>query len=109
MENNQKLEKIDNRLLALEQEKVDLLAQKKQLLDKFLSNETNNHSTNQKNPKHNLSTEQKVALFAQLFQGRKDIHATRWENKQGRSGYSVACVNEWQPIICKKPLNEQRS
>jgi len=39
MENNQKLEKIDNRLLALDQEKVDLLAQKKRLLDKFLFNE----------------------------------------------------------------------
>lgn len=103
MGNNQKLEKIDIRLLALEQEKADLLVQKKLLLDKLLSNETNNRSTNQKNYQHKLSTEQKVDLFAQLFQGRKGIHATRWENKQGKSGYSVACVNEWQAIICKKP------
>ena len=35
--------------------------------------------------------------------GRDDIHAFRWENKQGKSGYAVACHNEWQPGLCNKP------
>jgi hypothetical protein len=42
-------------------------------------------------------------LFISLFQGRNDIYAMRWENKQGRTGYSLACANEWQRGICNKP------
>ncbi len=101
--NTQELEKIDERLVELKQEKADLLAQKKQLIAKVFSYETNNNCSNQKTDNFKLSTNQKVGLFAHLFQGRKDIYATRWENKQGISGYSVACANEWQPIICIKP------
>ena len=103
MKTNQKiqeLERIEKRLVLLEKEKTNLLEQKRLLLDKNLVKET---TIDNGNLNHKLSTEQKVNLFAQLFQGRKDIYATRWENKQGRSGYSVACANEWQPIICKKP------
>jgi superfamily II DNA or RNA helicase len=32
--------------------------------------------------------ERKLSLFAELFRGRQDIFATRWENSEGRSGYS---------------------
>lgn len=101
--NTRELEKIDERLLELEQEKTDLLSQKEQLLDIAFSYTTIDNNFTQKADNYKLSTDQKVDLFAQLFQGRKDIYATRWKNKQGRSGYSVACANEWQPIICTKP------
>lgn len=47
--------------------------------------------------------EQKIAIFRVLFRGRTDIFANRWQNKQGRSGYSVACNNEWVQGICNKP------
>lgn len=50
-----------------------------------------------------LTTENKVALFRRLFQGRTDVYPVRWENKAGRSGYSPACANEWKPGVCKKP------
>ncbi|WDE14690.1 DEAD/DEAH box helicase family protein [Thalassomonas haliotis] len=50
-----------------------------------------------------LTPEQKVNIFTDLFRGRKDIYANRWENKQQRSGYSVACHNEWQQGTCNKP------
>ena len=50
-----------------------------------------------------LTINQKIALFKQLFKGRADVFATRWQNSKGRSGYSVACHNEWVPDICKKP------
>ncbi|MCU7951584.1 MAG: DNA helicase, partial [gamma proteobacterium symbiont of Bathyaustriella thionipta] len=101
--NNYELEQIDKRLLELEQEKVALLSQKKQLLDQAFSYRATDNNSSQKFQNYKLSTDQKIKLFSQLFRGRKDIYATRWENKQGRSGYSVACSNEWQPVICSKP------
>ncbi|KPJ82587.1 MAG: restriction endonuclease subunit R [Spirochaetes bacterium DG_61] len=44
-----------------------------------------------------------IQLFMSLFQGRVDVFAKRWENRQGRSGYSPACRNEWIRGICRKP------
>lgn len=45
----------------------------------------------------------KIALFMSLFQGRQDVYARRWESRNGRSGYSPACKNEWQKGVCLKP------
>ena len=50
-----------------------------------------------------LSTKEIVALFQELFIGRDDIYALRWENKAGKNGYAVACHNEWQAGLCNKP------
>ncbi|MEW8073669.1 MAG: hypothetical protein AB2826_24940, partial [Candidatus Thiodiazotropha sp.] len=50
-----------------------------------------------------FSPEQKIAVFRNLFRGRTDIFANRWQNQRGRSGYSVACDNEWVQGICNKP------
>jgi hypothetical protein len=50
-----------------------------------------------------FSAAQKVELFMHLFQGRTDIFAQHWKNLKGRSGYSVACENEWAPKLCHKP------
>ncbi|MES9851761.1 MAG: hypothetical protein ABW170_08015 [Candidatus Thiodiazotropha sp. L084R] len=47
-----------------------------------------------------FSPEQKIAIFKSLFRGRTDIFANRWQNQKGRSGYSVACNNEWVQGIC---------
>jgi len=45
-----------------------------------------------------------VALFRELFKGRTDVFARRWENAtKGRSGYAVACHNEWRSGLCNKP------
>ena len=49
------------------------------------------------------SPEEKIALFRQLFRGREDVYPVRWENKQGRSGYTPACANEWKRPLCGKP------
>jgi superfamily II DNA or RNA helicase len=47
---------------------------------------------------------EKVQLFRQLFAGRPDVFPVRWNNKKdGRSGYSPACSNEWAKGICGKP------
>lgn len=50
-----------------------------------------------------LSTNQKIELFRSLFKGREDVFSIRWESKNGRTGYSPVCENEWLPRICEKP------
>ena len=53
---------------------------------------------------HNESSrEVKIALFRSLFRGREDVYPVRWERKDGRSGYSPACVLEWKKPLCGKP------
>lgn len=46
---------------------------------------------------------ERIALFLSLFQGRPDVYARRRESKNGRSGYSPVCKNEWKPGVCLKP------
>lgn len=46
---------------------------------------------------------ERINLFKSIFQGRSDVYAVRWEAKKGKSGYSPACKNEWNPALCKKP------
>ena len=51
-----------------------------------------------------LSAASKVSLFRDLFRGREDVFAARWENQaRGRSGYAPRCTNEWRHGICGKP------
>jgi Uncharacterized protein conserved in bacteria len=42
-----------------------------------------------------ISTPEKLRLFSQLFRGRSDVYAVRWESKTtGKSGYTPACAND---------------
>jgi superfamily II DNA or RNA helicase len=51
-----------------------------------------------------LTTDEKVALFRNLFRGRTNVYPIRWESKtSGKSGYAPACANEWRAGICEKP------
>ena len=52
---------------------------------------------------NNSSPEEKINLFKSLFRGRDDVYAKRWQNKEGKSGYSPVCLNEWVKGICSKP------
>jgi len=93
----QELAQIEERLIALEEEQSNLIARKQSLHRQSSSSLINLHQTEV------LSIDEKVALFSSLFKGRTDIFSLRWENRQGRSGYSVACANEWRQGICHKP------
>ena len=84
---------IDARLTELEQEKQDLIALRKKLQASKPAPPVSD----------SFSPEQKIAIFRSLFRGRTDIFANRWQNRQGRSGYTVACNNEWVQGICNKP------
>lgn len=53
---------------------------------------------------NNSSSREKIELFRRLFAGRPDVFPVRWESsRSGRSGYSLACFNEWVKGICGKP------
>ncbi|HEX3658536.1 MAG TPA: DEAD/DEAH box helicase family protein [Pirellulales bacterium] len=54
---------------------------------------------------HHLSPrDAKISLFRSLFRGRDDVYPRRFDNrKTGKSGYALACANEWAPGICEKP------
>ena len=98
----QELARIEDCLTALEKEKSALLEGKQALL-KQLNQKPISTIQIETGQIETLSVDDKVALFSSLFKGRTDIFSRRWENKQGRSGYSVACANEWRQVICHKP------
>ncbi len=53
---------------------------------------------------HHSAAETKIRLFRSLFRGRDDVYPRRFESqKSGRSGYALACANEWVRGICEKP------
>lgn len=84
---------IDSRLADLEQEKQQLIALREELQKSEPASPLSD----------SFSPEQKIAIFRNLFRGRTDIFANRWQNQRGRRGYSVACDNEWVQGICNKP------
>ena len=90
MSSETELKAIEARLSELEREREILLARRSALLDTNIA-------------VLRLSSSQKIDIYMKLFRGRQDIYANRWQNKQGRSGYSVACHNEWQQGKCNKP------
>lgn len=75
---------IDSRLADLEQEKQKLIALKAELQKSKPAPPISD----------SFSPEQKIEIFRNLFRGRTDIFANRWQNQQKRSGYSVACDND---------------
>ena len=51
-----------------------------------------------------LTSAEKLELFARRFRGRLDVFAKRWNNRGTcRSGYAPACANEWVRGVCEKP------
>lgn len=50
-----------------------------------------------------LTPHQKIDLFYELFQGRRDIYALRWQSRTGKSGYSPAHFHDDDRSICRRP------
>lgn len=95
----QELKSISEKLLALDREKQSLL-QRQQVLLKSNLLLSQKHNTPVSD---SLPPSEKVTLFSRYFRGRDDVYAIRWENRQGRNGYALACKNEWQAGLCYKP------
>jgi hypothetical protein len=83
---------IDLKLEELAKEQQALVTRKRELIAQKTS--INNLVAED----HLLTPTEKVDIFFKLFRGREDIFAVRWENKQGRSGYSVACHNNGSKV-----------
>jgi hypothetical protein len=47
--------------------------------------------------------DEKVKLFRSLFRGREDVYATRWEGRNGKTGYSPAHRKTWSNSFQKQP------
>ncbi|MBU8879645.1 DEAD/DEAH box helicase [Bacillus sp. FJAT-29790] len=73
----------------------------KQLLMKMMHNQSTIHSSKIVTKKSPL--EEKIYLFKNLFKGRPDVYAKRWESENGGNGYIPACALEWQKPLCQKP------
>lgn len=59
--------------------------------------------------KSGVSTpEEKISLFRNLFRGREDVFAIRWEGKSGKSGYSPAGIMDWRAIRVARPEERKR-
>jgi superfamily II DNA or RNA helicase len=52
--------------------------------------------------------EEKISLFRDLFRGREDVFAIRWEGKSGKSGYSPASIMDWRAIHVAKPEERKK-
>ncbi|MFA6285151.1 MAG: DEAD/DEAH box helicase family protein [Parcubacteria group bacterium] len=50
-----------------------------------------------------LTPSQKIKIFKNLFRGREDVFAVRWEKRdKSASGYTPVCLNEWKQGLCNK-------
>ena len=50
----------------------------------------------------------RIALFRSLFRGREDVYSRRWENADGRSGYTPAAVKDWKAINKSRPEDRKK-
>ncbi|MFC5471566.1 DEAD/DEAH box helicase family protein [Cohnella suwonensis] len=94
---------LSNQLAMLSLESDVNLAQQEQ--DDLTDRRDHLDTTEKKEPAivHQFSkVEDKLALYQSYFRGREDVYPNRWSNKQGKSGYSPACGNEWT-AVCQKP------
>lgn len=54
------------------------------------------------------TAEQRIALFRSLFRGRENIHAIRWENNDGRSGYMPKADRDWKSYLSAKDEDRKK-
>lgn len=87
-----------NELIAIE-----LMKMKEEFLKKSNEDKSEMVTANNTQLNKNTSIQELIALFRELFYGRQDVYAVRWENeKVGKDGYSPKCKNEWERNICGK-------
>ncbi len=90
---------IQTRLHRLDEERAQLQARLQ-----YLEKNTLTRPPAKADNSQSLPLSENIVLFRSLFRGREDVYPVRWENqKTGRSGYSLACGNEWVRGVCDKP------
>ena len=102
------LQSLDDSMLPEEAEKL-FLTEWENIKEEFLQkqNETKiiPSMDNYVQADKSMTMAQLVALYRELFYGRQDVYAVRWENqKAGTHGYAPKCKNEWDRNICGKAM-----
>lgn len=96
-------EQLRSALKEIDRLKKENIQLKKDLYKKQGSNNRTSNitkTTTEYTPKEKAA----ISLFMNLFRGRTDVFAQRWESSTtGKFGYSPACENEWDKELCRKP------
>ena len=92
---------LERRVKELEKECERLQLENTELKHQLSSKSKQTHTTAYVSS--DLATEKKIKLFESLFRGRTDVFPKRWESRNGKSGYSPSCDNEWKRPLCEKP------
>lgn len=81
---------LEQKFLAI-QAKCQRLEQENQQLKQLLKqHQIPFHFNNKNNNRYKNEINRRVNLFNDLFKGRNDVYAIRWEAKNGKVGYSPA-------------------
>ncbi|KGA96752.1 type III restriction endonuclease subunit R [Alkalihalobacillus alcalophilus ATCC 27647 = CGMCC 1.3604] len=99
-------EQLNQALQEVERLKKENIQLKKELYKAQGRNTLSSPAFNLMKKESGFSPKEKAAitLFMNLFRGRADVFAQRWEsNTTGKSGYSPGCENEWDKKLCQKP------
>ncbi|MCG9638741.1 DEAD/DEAH box helicase [Vibrio sp. Isolate34] len=88
------LELIEQKIHELKKDLAQLEQQKQRLLTQ---------GAIEKEAACEMSPQQKLSIYQSYFKGNTQCYAHRWQNQQGRSGYAIACENEWHQGVCGKP------
>ncbi|MEE4311376.1 MAG: hypothetical protein V2J62_05855 [candidate division KSB1 bacterium] len=76
----------------------------KRIVESITPNDQSPDRTSFSDVNHMSDSTSKIKLFMSLFKGREDVYAKKWENKKkAKSGFSPACLNQWQVGLCGKP------
>jgi superfamily II DNA or RNA helicase len=57
---------------------------------------------------HASDSKAKIALFRNLFRGREDVYAVRWENPDGRAGYMPKADRDWKAYYASRPEDRKK-
>jgi hypothetical protein len=55
-----------------------------------------------------LPIAEKLGLFRDLFRGRNDVYAVRWESPDGRNGYTPKSERDWEAYYAARPEDRHR-
>ncbi len=55
-----------------------------------------------------FSETEKIRIFRNLFRGREDVYAVRWERADGRKGYMPRSERDWRACNAAPQADKQR-
>ncbi len=55
-----------------------------------------------------LSETEKIRIFRNLFRGREDVYAVRWERMDGRKGYMPRSERDWRAYNAAPQADKER-